>query len=88
MRHFVVLVTYSGKPTSANSILRRMPTHWEWRDGGSSVYPHGWNVARLEVCCALRWRGDGLVWEDPVARLIYARLSSTLSCDMESPAGT
>ena len=77
MRYFVVLVTYSGKPTSANSILRRMPTHWEWRDGGSSVYPRGLNVAGFEVCCALGWRGDDLVREDPVARLIYARLSST-----------
>ena len=27
MRHFVVLVTYFGKPTLANPILRRMPTH-------------------------------------------------------------
>ena len=77
MRHFVVLVTYSGKPTLATPILRRMPTHYEWRDGGSSMYPHGWNVVGFEVCCALGWHGDGLVWEDPVVRLIYARLSFT-----------
>ena len=38
-RHFVVLVTYFGKPTSANPILRWMPAHWE--DGFRSLSSDG-----------------------------------------------
>ena len=38
-RDLVVLGTYSGKPnTSAIPLCERPTTHWEWRDGESSVY--------------------------------------------------
>jgi hypothetical protein len=59
------LIAYSGKPkTSANLSRERLTTHWEWRDGESSVYPRGQG---------LDWRstvlsggaGPGHVLEDP-----------------------
>jgi hypothetical protein len=39
VRDLAVLATYSGKPnTSAIPLCERPSTHWEWRDGESSVY--------------------------------------------------
>jgi hypothetical protein len=47
---------YFGKPDLGGvSNRERVTTHWEWRDGGSSVYPPG-NVASEAGYCALGWR--------------------------------
>jgi hypothetical protein len=43
-RTFVVLATYFGKPEiSAIPTWERTIAHWEWKDGGSSVYPPYWS---------------------------------------------
>ena len=40
-------------------LLEPTTTHWEWRDGESSVYPRGRRAWRLEEYCALGWRRTG-----------------------------
>ena len=40
-------------------LLEPITTHWEWRDGESSVYPRGRRAWRLEEYCALGWRRTG-----------------------------
>ena len=43
-------------PTPMALLLEPTTTHWEWRDGESSVYPRGRRAWRLEEYCALGWR--------------------------------
>ena len=46
-------------PTPMALLLEPTTTHWEWRDGESSVYPRGRRAWRLEEYCALGWRRTG-----------------------------
>ena len=49
--HAVVSLIYSYSDT-----WERPTAYWEWRDGGSSVYPRGYEIVGFEVYCTLGWR--------------------------------
>ena len=55
-----------GKLEPGYSIHEKTITHWEWRDGESSVYPL-WQEAGRWCICALGLREPDLVLRTPVA---------------------
>jgi hypothetical protein len=59
-----------GKLCLGQTNTRKANTHWEWRDGESSMYPL-WQEAGRWCICALGWREPGLVLR---GELTYARV--------------